>query len=625
MNTLRPRIYGPILLALIISLPSVLRADDAVAKAVDKGAKYLREVHKPSQAYTGGSNGFGGVALCGLALLESGIGLDDPSLQNINKLVRSEAIRQFKTYEISLAIMYLDRMGERADRPIIQYLGLRLLAGQNRTGHWGYECGQPMQGDEVERFRTAIANDARLTTKDGPKKDNSDPKPRPDLPMGPNNPTAPRKDPPPSPNSENSALHPEAVRLAKLINVQNQVLGMFVGDNSNTQFAALALWISRKYGVPCDAALGGLAKSLRANQGRDGGWNYTPMPGPDSSPSMTCAGLIGLGVGYGTQMSALRTGGSKTGGGMGGAPVNNDVSIKAAIKLLAAYINWAKTRNAASGGAKRKTDELNQNLYLLWSMERVAVLYDLEKFGDHDWYAWGAEALIETQNADGSWSQNGYQGANAELNTAFALLFLNRANLAKDLTATLKGRANVKLPDRITNPEPVKVEPKQTPGPTVTSEFDAEANRLCNALVSADASKRANILAQLRDSKGSVFTEGLVRAILKLQGEQQREVREALAQRLKRMTAATLRDMLKDENRELRSAAAAACGLKEDKQYVPDLIAALADSDSMVVQSARTSLRNLSQKDFGPPPEATNAEKARAVNAWRAWWSTQQK
>src|SRR5262249_7646553 len=74
--------------------------------------------------------------------------------------------------------------------------------------------------------------------------------------------------------------------------------------------------------------------------------------------------------------------------------------------------------------------------YLMWSLERVAVAYDLKTIGHKDWYAWGAEILVASQGADGSWE--GEHGA--PVDTCFALLFLKRTNLAQDLTSSLKGR-----------------------------------------------------------------------------------------------------------------------------------------------------------------------------------------
>src|SRR5439155_3250386 len=75
--------------------------------------------------------------------------------------------------------------------------------------------------------------------------------------------------------------------------------------------------------------------------------------------------------------------------------------------------------------------------YFLWSLERVAMAYGLETIGNRDWYAHGAELLLTTQSPNGCWT-NSLTGPTAE--TAFALLFLRRANLAPDLSFHLKGR-----------------------------------------------------------------------------------------------------------------------------------------------------------------------------------------
>jgi hypothetical protein len=281
-------------------------------------------------------------------------------------------------------------------------------------------------------------------------------------------------------------------------------------------------------------------------------------------------------------------------------------------------------------------------------LERVAVIYGLDTIGNNNWYAWGAESLVATQAPDGSWTDANRHTPNSEIGTAFALLFLNRANVAKDLTAALKGRVKdpglstlkggsgntAKVgPERNppkTNPtdppprsEPVV--PNPPPAAVTGNEFEKEAARLCASLVNASGADRNRILAHLRDSKGSMFTEALARAAAKLPAESQQEARAALAQRLTRMTAATLREMLRDDNREVRMAAATACGSKTDNQLEADLIAALSDSDSLVVQSARSSLKTRTGKDFGPDSSASAEERSRSIPAWKSWWQTQPK
>ena len=75
------------------------------------------------------------------------------------------------------------------------------------------------------------------------------------------------------------------------------------------------------------------------------------------------------------------------------------------------------------------------DLYFLWSLERMAVIYDLKKVGYVDWHEWGTDVILKAQTADGSWKER-FPGLP---DTCFALLFLKRANIVKDLTDKLRG------------------------------------------------------------------------------------------------------------------------------------------------------------------------------------------
>ncbi len=78
-----------------------------------------------------------------------------------------------------------------------------------------------------------------------------------------------------------------------------------------------------------------------------------------------------------------------------------------------------------------------RDLYFLWSVERVGVLYDLPTIGRKDWYRWGAEMLVANQKPQGNWADGGYPGTNLVIDTCLALLFLKRGNLVADLTTKL--------------------------------------------------------------------------------------------------------------------------------------------------------------------------------------------
>ena len=81
------------------------------------------------------------------------------------------------------------------------------------------------------------------------------------------------------------------------------------------------------------------------------------------------------------------------------------------------------------------------SVHLAWSWQRetgrtpISLLYDLKTIGDFDWYAWGAELILANQQADGGWRER----IPGIPDTCFALLFLRRANLIKDLTERLQG------------------------------------------------------------------------------------------------------------------------------------------------------------------------------------------
>src|SRR5262249_8634907 len=44
------------------------------------------------------------------------------------------------TYDLSLAVLFLDRLEQPGDRALIQGLALRIAAGQTEKGGWDYKC-----------------------------------------------------------------------------------------------------------------------------------------------------------------------------------------------------------------------------------------------------------------------------------------------------------------------------------------------------------------------------------------------------------------------------------------------------------------------------------------------------
>lgn len=167
-----------------------------------------------------------------------------------------------------------------------------------------------------------------------------------------------------------------------------------------------------------------------------------------------------------------------------------------------------------------------------------------------------------------------------------------------------------------------QIKASEKSGPATS--FSIRAIKLADTLCQGGPRTREELIENFKTEKDVEFTEALAIAAAKLTGDWQAKVREALAIRLTRMTAATLTDYLHDPNREIRRAAALACGTKESKAHIHELIRLLADDDSLVVQAARASLKRITGLDHGPDIGVAPKDRITSVLAWRAWEQTQQ-
>src|SRR5262249_6610152 len=142
------------------------------------------------------------------------------------------------------------------------------------------------------------------------------------------------------------------------------------------------------------------------------------------TPTMTCAGLLGLACGHGALLDKARTKDENA-----KRDVTKDANINAGLRALATVIghplNGKGRPPAASGKA----------YYFFWSLERVGMIFNLDTIGGKDWYNWGAEIILANQKPDGSWAG---EYASDGVDTCFALLFLVRSNLVRDLSSGLR-------------------------------------------------------------------------------------------------------------------------------------------------------------------------------------------
>jgi hypothetical protein len=144
-------------------------------------------------------------------------------------------------------------------------------------------------------------------------------------------------------------------------------------------------------------------------------------------------------------------------------------------------------------------------------------------------------------------------------------------------------------------------------------------DELAAALLKAEGQQRETLIRQYQETKGGQYTAALATAAAQLTGDDRRDVRAALAERMARMTEATLGRYLEDDSAEVRRAAALGVAMRDSKSHLPRMIDMLDDPDPAVVRAVVAALRSLSGKDFGPQLNATQEEREEAVAKWKDW------
>ena len=563
-----------LVVALANPAPSRAAEEIDVHDAVQKAAGYLRSKRTGNSwqyQYDVPSHHVGLTALCTLALLAANVPNNDPAVVGGVKYVRDNAPTLLKsaytnTYGISLTIVLLDFYynSDPAVDSLIQQLTVQLIAGQNpKNGGWTYNC-PPLTKELFDKWYKFLDS-----TQNKPLPDDADPGP---------------------------------------------VLGGIV-DNSNTQFAILALWIGRRKGIPVTYPLLLAERRFRKSQQSGGGWNYgLESGGPQhETVAMTCAGLIALAFGYGAAtengVTIVRSGKASDANapddGEGSAPrkLDKDEQVARARKFLVARMQQIPP------------EKMEHMHYTLWSLERVCVLYAWKDVNGFDWYAWGARTLLKTQAQDGSWSGGDIQTGNVAA-TAFAVLFLMRADFTKDFILVRSGKLkDMVKKDRDSGTEAAGgTRPKDTT-PNIAPPADHEAKRLRERVVSGGGRPQEEALKKLRDTPGKEYTNALVEAIQQTSGGLQSQLRDALAERFMRDDSSALKKYLTSNERELQMAAAWAAALKLRTEVVPEVIGLLGSTDDAVSTKAVEALKILS----------TGEDYGKSADQWKAWWERYKK
>jgi hypothetical protein len=409
----------------------VLTAEEQklVNTAIDRGIVFLRKRQHETGMFMDGSRdqrlfACSYASLPGLALLESGVPPGDPAIQAAAGFVRKAGSQLTQTYDIGLAILFLDRLGEARDRQLLQCLALRLAAAQNISGGWGYRCPLLTAQQELT-VKTFLRQEQARAFKQVKYRDK--------LPATP------------------LLTRPVAPNLA-IGDIPNS--GM--GDNSNTQFAILALGAARRYDLPLASTMARVEQRFRSSQEMSG-WAYVPKgptKGTNPDASMTCVGLLALALGRAAEADVPKRDPA--------AAVPQDPGIQLGL--------WSLGRRLDHRAGRKLKRSSEVNVYYLWSVERVAVLCGVKTIGDTDWYRWGCGYLIPAQTPAGSWVDLGMSRDSPVVATSMALLFLKRSDLLPDVRKELARRVQIVDPGAGTQGSP-----GQKGKPVSTSKSPGEA------------------------------------------------------------------------------------------------------------------------------------------------------
>jgi len=332
--------------------------------AIDRGCEYLQGIQEKDGRWPYAHRGppgaenehaTGGLtALCLYALAASGVPADHPSIRRGLAWVEDHpapyrARATYATYSASLLVLALTRIDTKRHKKRIAELAELVTEGQLDSDFWTYGLAS----------RGSAPNGRRRGGRGGGRR------------------------------GRGGRRRGGAVRRH------------VPGDNSNSQFAVLALWAAETLAgarVP-KKTWERIRDAYGRTQADDGAWPYRTS-GRGGSASMSAAGLVSFVYAH----AALR-------GGQKG-------------------LDRARRTGTAKRGLRHFVSLSRDfdNYYFVYSLERVGTVLDLPL---RDWYVEGATELVRTQADDGRWhgGKNRHGDRAQAYDTALALLFLSRATL----------------------------------------------------------------------------------------------------------------------------------------------------------------------------------------------------
>jgi hypothetical protein len=198
--------------------------------------------------------------------------------------------------------------------------------------------------------------------------------------------------------------------------------GRGTGDNSNAQFALLALYEADRVGVQVQRETWDRARAYwEGCQNEDGSWGY--YRGEPPTGSMTCAGIGSLVIASGM----MHPGDARIAEGhvtCCGTQEENE-RLKRALAWMGA--KFSAERNPTPSGLNTVHSDQAWLYYYLYGIERIGRLTGSRFLGTHDWFREGAEFLVARQDRlQGFWRGETFAEQNPLVTTSFALLFLSK-------------------------------------------------------------------------------------------------------------------------------------------------------------------------------------------------------
>lgn len=444
----------------------IMAADVAKIDAgLKNGIKWLLENQREDGSWEyidSESRSLGATTLGALALYENGISRTDPRFRKAMAYVREKARDNTDTYSVSLATILLSRVNEHQDHALIRALAAKLVAGQLQTGAWGYTVPKLTFDQErdpalrkppaaglgdlsVTQFAVLALWQAR----------------------------------------RHGARVDDALRLVRqrLAWAQAEDGGWsyhILPDERPSQSMTTAgsyLWILSSVAEIVEAQRRDQPvvepkqprkpkESLRDKTRREMLKNNEPQekidealkkikdPPPADIYDALQRSAIDHKIAQEKKAAAAAPAAQAPAPATAAAPATGPGSIDYLYTpTVPPVVDITKptplqedpvlTKGLARTGTFVDASLPNGTLYWLWSVERLGVLLGREKLGKTDWYTIGSNSILKKQNPDGSWGRmkepttdNKERAAFDQQvpETAFALLFLRKANLGSDVT-----------------------------------------------------------------------------------------------------------------------------------------------------------------------------------------------